>query len=126
MNNETKVVLTIYGIEGRTRHFAGKKKMKSDLEFKDKKTGKKFIRTIYYKIPTYDYVPINQHINLAQAFYDFATSSECPDWFCANRMRKDLIRKWEKMDAVQRLEAHLQQITLDKRGAGFTYNILED
>lgn len=114
------------GIEGRTRHFTGKKKMKSDLEFKDKKTGKKFVKTLYYKIPTYEYSPISQRINLTQAFYNYATSIECPEWFCANHMRKDLVRKWERMSKTERLEAHLAQITLDKRGTDFTYNVLED
>lgn len=126
MTDEVKVVLTISGIEGRTRHFTGKKKMKSELKFKDKKTGKEFARVLYYKIPTYEYMPVNKHINLTMAFYNYATSIECPEWFCANHMRKDLVRKWERMSKIERLEAHLQQITIDNRGKDFTYNILED
>jgi len=100
--------------------------MKSDLEFKDKKTGKKFVKTLYYKIPIYDYVPVDQRINLTQAFYNYATSIECPEWFCANHMRKDLVRKWERMPKTERLEAHLAQIAIDNHGTGFTYNVLED
>lgn len=126
MTNEIKVVLTILGIEGRTRHFAGKKKMKSELVFKDRKTGKEFTRVLYYKIPTYEYVPVSKRINLTLAFYNYATSIECPEWFCANHIRKDLVRKWERMSKTQRLEEHLKQITVDNRGKDFSYNILED
>lgn len=124
MNNEAKVILTITGIEGRTRRFVGKKKVKS--VFQIKKNDKVINKEVYYKIPVYEYVPASKHLNLNMDFFNYATSSECPDWFSNYRMRKDLVHKWEKMTWKERLELYFLRIQLDNKGTGFSYNILQD
>lgn len=126
MNTETKVVLTISGIEGRTRHFIGKKKMKTVFTYRDRKTGKIIEKDMYYKVPNYEYVPVSKRINLSKEFFDNAISKECPDWYSNYKVRKDLIRKWERMRWNERLEAWLLRICLDNNGKEYSYNILED
>jgi len=126
MNADAKVVLTITGIEGRTRHFAGKRKVKTTFTYRDKKTKKIVEREVYYKIPYYEYLPVSKRINLSKQFFDYATSSECPNWFSNYGGRKDLVRRWEKMKWDERLEAWLLRICLDNGGKEYSYNILED
>lgn len=123
---EAKVVLTIDGIEGSTRHFAGKKKIKTTVQFKNRKTNEIVEKDVYYKVPNYEYVPVSKRLNLTKEFFDYATSKECPNWFSYYGTRKDLIRKWEKMSWKDRLEAHLLQITIDNGGKEFSYNLLDD
>lgn len=125
MNNETKVVLTVKGIPGRTRHFDGKKKMKVVEQYYNKR-GELKESTFYYRIPGYIYVPVTQKINLSKTFFDWATSRECPSFFDNDGSRKDLTRKWERLTPIARLELHLARICEDRNGASFVYNILED
>ena len=124
MNNDVKVTLTITGIPGRTRTYTGKKKVKTVLQIK--KNKKVIYKEICYKVPTFEYKPTSKRINLNQAFFDYATSSECPDWFSNYRMRKDLIRKWEKMTWKERLEMHFLRMQVDNHGTGYIYNVFED
>ena len=126
MSNEIKVSLTITGIEGSTRHFAGKKKMKTVFQFKDRRNNKLIEKEMYYKVPSYEYIPVTKRMNLTKDFFDYATSKECPNWFSAYGTRKDLVRKWEKMSWKERLETHLLLICLDNGGKDFSYNILDD
>lgn len=126
MTNDVKVSLTILGIPGSTRHYLGRRKVKSIIRFKDKRTKEIVEKTLYYKVPTYEYEPISQRVNLTGAFFNYATSKECPAWYSDHGNRRDLVRRWEKMSWRERLEAHLLRMCLDKNGSSYIYHIFED
>lgn len=123
MNNQSKILLSIQGIEGGTLRPIGKKRVKWSITKKDldpKYHGKdafKPIRKGHTDIPDFEEVSCQQTIKLTQDAYDYMTSPEQPYWFKG---------PWKLMTKKQRLEAHFQRICDDRRGTSYTYSILED
>ena len=123
MNNQSKILLSVQGIEGGTLRPIGKKRVKWSITKKDldsKYHGKdafKPIRKGHTDIPDFEEVSCQQTIKLTQDAYDYMTSTEQPYWFKGN---------WKLMTKKQRLEVHLQRICDDRRGTSYTYSILED
>mgnify|MGYP004465798351 FL=1 len=123
MNNQSKILLSIQGIEGGTLRLIGKKRVKWSITKKDldsKYHGKdafKPIRKGHVDIPEFEEVSCQQTIKLTQDAYDYMTSPEQPYWFKG---------PWKLMTKKQRLEAHLQRICDDRGGTSFIYSILED
>lgn len=123
MNNQSKILLTVQGIEGGTLRPIGKKRVKWSITKRDldsKYHGKdafKPIRKGHIDIPEFEEVSCQQTIKLTQDAYNYMTSSEQPYWFKGS---------WKLMTKKQRLEAHLQRICDDRRGTSYTYSILED
>lgn len=123
MNNQTKILLSIQGIEGRTLRPIGKKKVNwsiSKMDLDPKYHGKdafKPIRKGKVTIPEVEKVPCQQSIKLTQDAYDYMTSTEQPYWFKG---------PWKSLSKKQRLETHLQRICEDRRGTSYIYSILED
>lgn len=123
MNNQSKILLSIQGIEGGTLRPIGKKRVKWSITKKDldsKYHGKDALKPIkkgYVDIPDFEEVSCQQTIKLTQDAYDYMTSSEQPYWFKGH---------WKLMTKKQRLEVHLQRICDDRRGTSYTYSILED
>lgn len=123
MNNQSKILLSVQGIEGGTLRPIGKKRVKWSITKKDldsKYHGKdafKPIRKGHTDIPDFEEVSCQQTIKLTQDAYDYMTSPEQPYWFKG---------PWKLMTKKQRLEAHFQRICDDRRGTSYTYSILED
>lgn len=123
MNNQSKILLSVQGIEGGTLRPIGKKRVKWSITKKDldsKYHGKdafKPIRRGHVDIPEFEKVFCQQTIKLTQDAYDYMTSPEQPGWFKG---------PWKLMTKKQRLEAHFQRICDDRRGTSYTYSILED
>lgn len=123
MNNQIKILLNIQGIEGRTLHFLGKKKVKWSItkrdiyhEYKGKDADKE-VRKGYFYMKDVEQIPCQQTIKLTQDAYDYMTSSERPEWYKGF---------WNKLNRRQKLEVHLQRICGDRHGSKFSYSILED
>lgn len=123
MNNQSKILLSVQGIEGGTLRLIGKKRVKWSITKKDldsKYHGKdafKPIRRGHVDIPEFEKVFCQQTIKLTQDAYDYMTSPEQPYWFKG---------PWKLMTKKQRLEAHLQRICDDRGGTNYIYSILED
>lgn len=123
MNNQSKILLTVQGIEGGTLRPIGKKRVKWSITKKDldsKYHGKdafKPVRKGHIDISDFEEVSCQQTIKLTQDAYDYMTSSEQPYWFKG---------PWKLMTKKQRLEAHLQRICDDREGTSYTYSILEN
>lgn len=123
MNNQSKILLSVQGIEGGTLRPIGKKRVKWSITKKDldpkyhSKDAFKPIRKGHTDIPDFEEVSCQQTIKLTQDAYDYMTSPEQPYWFKGN---------WKLMTKKQRLEVHLQRICDDRRGTSYTYSILED
>lgn len=123
MNNQSKILLTVQGIEGGTLRPIGKKRVKWSITKRDldsKYHGKdafKPVRKGHIDIPDFEEISCQQTIKLTQNAYDYMTSSEQPYWFKG---------PWKLMTKKQRLEAHLQRICDDRGGTSYTCSILED
>ena len=123
MNNQSKILLSVQGIEGGTLRAIGKKRVKWSITKRDldsKYHGKdafKPVRKGHMDIPEFEEVSCQQTIKLTQDAYDYMTSSAQPYWFKG---------PWKLMTKKQRLEAHLQRICDDRGGTSYTYSILED
>lgn len=123
MNNQSKILLTVQGIEGGTLRPIGKKRVKWSITKRDldsKYHGKdafKPVRKGHIDVPDFEEVSCQQTIKLTQDAYDYMTSPEQPYWFKG---------PWKLMTKKQRLEAHLQRICDDRGGTSYTYSILED
>ena len=123
MNNQSKILLTVQGIEGGTLRPIGKKRVKWSITKRDldsKYHGKdafKPVRKVHIDISDFEEVSCQQTIKLTQDAYDYMTSSEQPYWFKG---------PWKLMTKKQRLEAHLQRICDDREGTSYTYSILEN
>ena len=124
MLDSTKVTLTILGIPGRTRHCIGKRKVREEVEYFDKKTKTMQKKYYWHKELVYEYEPCSKRINLSKEFYDYATSDSVPVWFSHDRI--DLKRQWKKMNKELRLASHLACICEENGGTDFVYNVLED
>lgn len=129
MNNQTKILLTIEGIEGATLHTVGKLKVpfvitKADIHWQnhgEKYKGKdadKIVRKGIRRIHNIEVIPCSKSIKLTQDAYDYMTSIEVPVWY----HKKD----WKRLTSTQRLELHLQRTCDAEGGTSFTYSILED
>ena len=123
MNNQSKILLTVQGIEGGTLRPIGKKRVKWSIPKRDldsKYHGKdafKPVRKGHIDISDFEEVSCQQTIKLTQDAYDYMTSPEQPYWFKG---------PWKLMTKKQRLEAHLQRICDDREGTSYTYSILEN
>lgn len=123
MNNQSKILLTVQGIEGGTLRPIGKKRVKWSITKRDldsKYHGKdafKPVRKGHIDISDFEEVSCQQTIKLTQDAYDYMTSPEQPYWFKG---------PWKLMTKKQRLEAHLQRICDDREGTSYTYSILEN
>ena len=123
MNNQSKILLTVQGIEGGTLRPIGKKRVKWSITKRDldsKYHGKdafKPVRKGHIDISDFEEVSCQQTIKLTQDAYDYMTSPEQPYWFKG---------PWKLMTKKQRLEAHLQRICDDREGTSCTYSILEN
>ena len=123
MNNQSKILLTVQGIEGGTLRPIGKKRVKWSITKRDldsKYHGKdafKPVRKGHIDISDFEEVSCQQTIKLTQDAYDYMTSPEQPYWFKG---------PWILMTMKQRLEAHLQRICDDREGTSYTYSILEN
>ena len=123
MNNQSKILLSVQGIEGGTLRPIGKKRVKWSITKRDldsKYHGKdafKPVRKGYMDIPEFEEVSCQQTIKLTQDAYDYMTSSEQPYWFKG---------PWKLMTKKQRLEAHLSIIAESFNAVGFTYEVLDD
>lgn len=123
MNNQSKILLSVQGIEGGTLRHIGKKRVKWSITKRDldsKYHGKdafKPIRKGHTNISDFEEVSCQQTIKLTQDAYDYMISPEQPYWFKG---------PWKLMTKKQRLEVHLQRICDDRKGTSYTYSILED
>lgn len=125
MNNQTKIILSVQGIEGRTFKFSGKSKINWSLTKKDiypsykGKDKDKVVSRGTSEIKVYENVPAKQTIKMTQEAYDCFTSSACPEWYYKKG-------EWKNMKPDKRLELHLKRICESLGGTEFTYSILED
>ena len=123
MNDQSKILLTVQGIEGGTLRPIGKKRVKWSITKRDldsKYHGKdafKPVRKGHIDIPEFEEVSCQQTIKLTQDAYDYMTSSEQPYWFKG---------PWKLMTKKQRLEAHLRIIAESFNAISFTYEVLDD
>ena len=127
MNNETKILLTI-NLEGGTfmksdkyeirKWCITKKDLNSQVKFKGK-DGDKIIKSGKYKY--YPLVNSDCYLktSISREGYDYMTSAMCPEWYPEKK-------KWGRLTAEQRLNAHFQRTCEHHNGIGFSYKILED
>lgn len=125
MNNQTKILVSIQGIEGGTLRLAGTKKVKYSLSKKDLypeysgKDAQKIVKRGTFELKEYDKVPVHQSIKMTKDAYDYFTGKERPSWVPKKY-------DWGQMTKKQRLEMHLQRTCEYLGGKSFTYSILED
>lgn len=123
MNNQSKILLSVQGIEGGTLRLIGKKRVNWSITKRDldpKYHGKDAFKPIkkgHTNISDFEEVSCQQTIKLTQDAYDYMTSPEQPYWFKG---------PWKLMTKKQRLEAYLQRICDDRGGTSYIYSTLED
>lgn len=127
--SQTKILLTIEGIEGATLHTTGKAKIpfvitKGDIHWQNhgkrytREDKDKIVRKGIRRINNVESVPCTKSIKLVKEAYDYMTSKESPEWY----FKKD----WSRLSTTQRLELHLKRLCDHNGGKSFSYSILED
>jgi hypothetical protein len=120
MEISNKISFTMV-LPGSTMKCTGYRKVKLTLQDVHSKklpenVGKKIIRLI--KVPTYEWVPAKQHINLCKEAYLYMTSAMKPDKY----YKKD----WPRLNKEQRLEWHLAELAKQYNALEYSYVILDD
>ena len=126
MNNEPKILLTIY-LEGGIllkgepeikKYYLTKKDLFPNQKFK-KDAGRKVVKS-----GKYVYTPIyqstaTQRITMCQDAYDYMISATAPEWFYNPK-------QWKKLTEQERLNLHLARTCEHFKGKSFTYEIIDD
>ena len=125
MNNEIKILLTLYK-EGGICKLADKVELRKgtltlgDINSKCKKeNANRIIKKFKYRIRPFVPVESQQKINMTVDAYNYMTSSECPEWFMD-------IKAWRKMNPKDRLELHLDRTAKHFGACRYKYYIVND
>ena len=129
MDTSIKISLTMQ-IPGRTRRFVRmlrKKVTLQDTSMKKlpEKVGARIIGTA--KVPLYEYIPAQHHINICKEAYDSMISpDEVPERFMSYMKMPIRHKAWKKLSTTQRLDWHMNEITQHFHAISFVYSVMEE
>lgn len=128
MDSSIKISLTMQ-VPGRTRHFVRMLRNKVTLQDTSlRKLSPAMANRIIgsAKIPLYEYVPAQHHINMSRDAYNYMISNEPPAFFQPYQKLPIRIKAWKKLKPEEKIGLHMEQTAQHFGAISYTYSIIEE